>query len=83
MVENENIDLQRKVETLRVEEEARRKLEERTETLKSQISENQVLLDKENAKYKSVCRQLEVSVLKRKCRNNLQYVYFILCFTMI
>lgn len=60
--ECERNDLQRKVKTLQIEEEARRDLEERTQLLESQVSDMQLLLDKEIAKYQSACRQQEVSI---------------------
>lgn len=45
-----------------MEEEACCKLQQRVQQLESQISETQLRLDKENAKYHSACRQQEVSV---------------------
>lgn len=64
MAECEKNKLQEKVKTLhRLEEEARCNLQQRIQQLESQISETQVLLDKENSKYHSACRQQEVSVM--------------------
>ncbi|XP_071371143.1 coiled-coil domain-containing protein 157-like [Centroberyx affinis] len=53
-------------ETLQIEEGARRKLEERSQQLGSQISETQLLLDKESVKYHSACRQQESMQAKLK-----------------
>uniref|UniRef100_UPI003AAB47C2 coiled-coil domain-containing protein 157-like n=1 Tax=Centroberyx gerrardi TaxID=166262 RepID=UPI003AAB47C2 len=64
--ECEKNELQEKVKTLQIEEEARRKLEERSQQLGSQISETQLLLDKESAKYHSACRQQESMQAKQK-----------------
>lgn len=61
LVECEKNLLQEKVKSLLLEEEANCKLQQRMQQLESQISETQVLLDKENAKYHSACRQQEVS----------------------
>ncbi len=63
VVECEKNALQEKVRTLHVEEEACCKLQQRIQQLESQISETQLRLDKENAKYHSACRQQEVSVI--------------------
>lgn len=61
-VECEKNELQGKVKTLHVEEEACRCLQQRIQQLEGQISETQLRLDKESAKYHSACRQQEVSV---------------------
>ncbi|XP_040010525.1 coiled-coil domain-containing protein 157 isoform X2 [Xiphias gladius] len=58
--------LQEKVKSLLLEEEANCKLQQRMQQLESQISETQVLLDKENAKYHSACRQQESMQAKQK-----------------
>ncbi|XP_051277981.1 coiled-coil domain-containing protein 157 [Dicentrarchus labrax] len=63
--------LQEKVRTFHVEEDARCKLQQRIQQLESQISDTQLNLDKEAAKYHSACRQQEsmqakqTSLLKR------------------
>ncbi|XP_070690399.1 coiled-coil domain-containing protein 157 [Pempheris klunzingeri] len=70
-LEYEKSELQERVRTLHKEEEACCKLQERIQHLESQISETQLCLDKENAKYHSACRQQEsmqakqTSLLKR------------------
>lgn len=64
VVECEKKALQEKVECLQLEEEACCKLQQRIQQLEREISETQVLLDKEKAKYQSACRQQEVSVVK-------------------
>ncbi|XP_022612688.1 coiled-coil domain-containing protein 157 [Seriola dumerili] len=65
-LECEKKALQEKVESLHLEEEACCKLQQRIQQLESQISETQVLLDKENAKYHSACRQQESMQAKQK-----------------
>lgn len=62
MIECEKNALQDKVKTLQAEGEACCKLQNRIQQLESQISDTQLLLDKESAKYKSAFRQQEVSV---------------------
>lgn len=47
---------------MQVEEEARSKLEEKTQVLEAQLSTTQLLLDKEKSKYQNACRQQEVSI---------------------
>ncbi|KAK9522475.1 hypothetical protein VZT92_018936 [Zoarces viviparus] len=58
-LERETNVLQDKLRTLHIEEEACCKLQQRIHQLESQISETQLQLDKENAKYHSACRQQE------------------------
>lgn len=53
--------LDEKVKNLQKEEEACCRLKQRVQELQTQISDTQLLLDKENAKYQSACRQQEVS----------------------
>ncbi|XP_071338493.1 coiled-coil domain-containing protein 157 isoform X2 [Trachinotus anak] len=65
-LECEKKALQEKVKSLHLEEEACCKLQQRIQQLESQISETQVLLDKENAKYCSACRQQEAMEAKQK-----------------
>ncbi|GLD52699.1 coiled-coil domain-containing protein 157-like protein [Lates japonicus] len=65
-LECEKNALQDKVKSLHLEEEACCKLRQRIQQLESQISETQVLLDKENAKYHSACRQQESMQAKQK-----------------
>ncbi|KAM7391606.1 hypothetical protein PAMP_022285 [Pampus punctatissimus] len=65
-LECERNDLQEKVRALHIAEEACCKLQERIQQLESQISETQLLLDKENAKYHSACRQQESMQVKQK-----------------
>ncbi|CAK6950320.1 coiled-coil domain-containing protein 157 [Scomber scombrus] len=65
-LECERNDLQEKMRALHVEEEACCKLHERIQQLESQISETQLLLHKENAKYHSACRQQESMQTKQK-----------------
>lgn len=62
VVECEKSELQEKVKTLHMEEEACRNLQQRIQQLEGQISETQLHLDKESAKYHSACRQQEVNV---------------------
>lgn len=66
MVEQDTCVLQDKVRTLHIEEEACCKLQQRIQQLETQISETQLHLDKENAKYHSACRQQEVSDITYK-----------------
>ena len=61
LAECEKIALQEKVKSLHLEEEACCKLQNRIQQLESDISETQVLLEKEKAKYHSSCHQQEVS----------------------
>lgn len=63
VVECEKNLLQEKVRALHVEEEACCKLQQKIQQLESQVSETQLRLDKENAKYHSACRQQEASVM--------------------
>eukprot|EP00064_Thunnus_orientalis_P006603 superscaffoldBa00000694_g6621 len=65
-LERERNDLQEKMRALHTEKEACCKLHERIQQLESQISETQLLLDKENAKYHSACRQQESMQAKQK-----------------
>ncbi|XP_042276939.1 coiled-coil domain-containing protein 157 [Thunnus maccoyii] len=65
-LERERNDLQEKMRALHAEKEACCKLHERIQQLESQISETQLLLDKENAKYHSACRQQESMQAKQK-----------------
>ncbi|XP_076587352.1 coiled-coil domain-containing protein 157 [Chaetodon auriga] len=58
--------LQEKVTLLPVEEEACCKLQQRIQHLEGQISETQLRLDKESAKYHSACRQQESMQAKQK-----------------
>lgn len=62
MAEREKNVLQEKLATLHMEEEACCKLQQKIQQLEDKISETQLHLDKENAKYHSACRQQEVSV---------------------
>lgn len=59
---HEKKGLQESLNTLQIEEEACSKLQHRIQQLESQISDTQLLLDKEKAKYQSACRQQEVSI---------------------
>ncbi|XP_031704912.1 coiled-coil domain-containing protein 157 [Anarrhichthys ocellatus] len=65
-LERETNVLQDKLRTLHIEEEACCKLQQRIHQLESQISETQLHLDKENAKYHSACRQQESMQAKQK-----------------
>nr|XP_019961000.1 PREDICTED: coiled-coil domain-containing protein 157 [Paralichthys olivaceus] len=65
-LECEKIALQEKVKSLHLEEEVCCKLQKRIQQLESHISETQVLLDKENAKYHSACRQQESMQAKQR-----------------
>ncbi|XP_062239396.1 coiled-coil domain-containing protein 157 isoform X2 [Platichthys flesus] len=65
-LECEKIALQEKVKSLDLEEEACCKLQNRIQQLESDISETQVLLEKEKAKYHSACRQQESMQVKQK-----------------
>jgi hypothetical protein len=60
--ECERDKLHQEVKVLQVEEEARNKQEEKTQTLEAQLSSTQLLLDKENSKYQNACHQQEVSI---------------------
>lgn len=64
-IEQETNVLQDKVRTLHAEEEACFILKQKIQQLEGQISETQLHLDKENAKYHSACRQQEVSDVKK------------------
>lgn len=46
----------------RLEEEVHSNLQQKIQQFESQISETQVILDKETSKYQSACRQQEVSI---------------------
>uniref|UniRef100_A0AAQ4PWM8 Coiled-coil domain containing 157 n=2 Tax=Gasterosteus aculeatus aculeatus TaxID=481459 RepID=A0AAQ4PWM8_GASAC len=59
VLEQETNVLQDKVRTLHAEEEACFTLKQKIQQLEGQISETQLHLDKENAKYHSACRQQE------------------------
>lgn len=61
LLDCENNALQEKVKLLHTEEETRYKLEQTIKQLEAQISQTQLLLDKEKAKYQSAWRQQEVS----------------------
>lgn len=63
VAECEKDALQETVRALHIEEEACCKLQQRIQQLEGQISETQLSLDKEKAKYHSACRQQEVSVV--------------------
>ncbi|XP_068461291.1 coiled-coil domain-containing protein 157 isoform X2 [Clinocottus analis] len=65
-LEQETHVLQDKVRTLHIEEKACCKLQQRIQQLESQISETQLHLDKDNAKYHSACRQQESMQAKQK-----------------
>lgn len=56
-----------------MEKEVCFKLQQRVQLLESQIKETQLLLDKENAKYHSACRQQEVSVNMNSCHKLQDY----------
>ncbi|XP_039477124.1 coiled-coil domain-containing protein 157 isoform X2 [Oreochromis aureus] len=64
--EHEKKGLQESLNTLQIEEEACSKLQHRIQQLESQISDTQLLLDKEKAKYQSACRQQESVQAKQK-----------------
>ncbi|XP_062237125.1 coiled-coil domain-containing protein 157-like [Platichthys flesus] len=66
LAECEKIALQEKVKSLHLEDEACCKLQNRIQQLESDISETQVLLEKEKAKYHSACRQQELMQAKQK-----------------
>ncbi|XP_047447040.1 coiled-coil domain-containing protein 157 isoform X2 [Mugil cephalus] len=59
--------LQDKVKTLQGKGEACCELQNRVQQLESQISDIQLLLDKERAKYQSACRQQESMQAKQNC----------------
>ncbi|KAM8886520.1 coiled-coil domain-containing protein 157 [Spinachia spinachia] len=59
VLERETNVLQEKVRTFHTKEEACFTLQQKIRALESQISETQLYLDKENAKYHSACRQQE------------------------
>ncbi|XP_039875295.1 coiled-coil domain-containing protein 157-like [Simochromis diagramma] len=65
-LEHEKKGLQESLNTLQIEEEACSKLQHRIQQLESQISDIQLLLDKEKAKYQSACRQQESMQAKQK-----------------
>ncbi|KAG8012205.1 hypothetical protein GBF38_004703 [Nibea albiflora] len=64
--ERENNVLQEKLASLHMEEEACCKLQQKIQQLEDKISETQLHLDKENAKYHSACRQQESMQAKQK-----------------
>ncbi|TKS79063.1 Coiled-coil domain-containing protein 157 [Collichthys lucidus] len=64
--EREKNVLQEKLATLHMEEEACCKLQQKIQQLEDKISETQLHLDKENAKYHSACRQQESMQAKQK-----------------
>lgn len=61
LLDCENNALQEKLKLSHTEEETRYKLEQTIKQLEAQISQTQLLLDKEKAKYQSAWRQQEVS----------------------
>ncbi|KAK2837551.1 hypothetical protein Q5P01_014763 [Channa striata] len=66
-LEHEKHTLQEEVMAVhRLEEEACSKLQQRIQQLQNQVSEMQVRLDKENAKFHSACRQQESMQAKQK-----------------
>ncbi|XP_008304047.1 coiled-coil domain-containing protein 157 [Stegastes partitus] len=65
-LECEKNELQEKVKTLQTEEEACCKLGQRIKQLEGEITDTQLLLDKESAKYQSACRQQESMQAKQK-----------------
>ncbi|XP_030592958.1 coiled-coil domain-containing protein 157 [Archocentrus centrarchus] len=65
-LEYEKKELQENLDTLKTEEEACSKLQHRIQQLESQISDTQLLLDKEKSKYQSACRQQESMQAKQK-----------------
>lgn len=65
-LESENNFLQVKVKKLQTDQEACCQQQQRIHQLEEQLSDIQLLLDKERAKYQSACRQQEVCVSKRK-----------------
>ncbi|XP_076010090.1 coiled-coil domain-containing protein 157 [Genypterus blacodes] len=66
-LESEKKSLQEEVKTLRVKEETCYELEEKIQQLDNQISQTQVLLNIERAKYHSACRQQESMQVKQRC----------------
>ncbi|CDQ56334.1 unnamed protein product [Oncorhynchus mykiss] len=58
-LECERDKLHQEVKALQIEEEARNKQEEKTQTLEAQLSSTQLLLDKENSKFQNACHQQE------------------------
>ncbi|XP_036382053.1 coiled-coil domain-containing protein 157 [Megalops cyprinoides] len=58
--------LTQELKARQVDQDAFRELEERNKMLETQFSANQVLLDKECAKYQSACRQQESMQVKQK-----------------
>ncbi|XP_029573157.1 coiled-coil domain-containing protein 157 isoform X1 [Salmo trutta] len=65
-LECERDELHQEVKTMQVEEEARSKLEEKTQVLEAQLSTTQLLLDKEKSKYQNACRQQESLQAKQR-----------------
>ncbi|CAB1319673.1 unnamed protein product [Coregonus sp. 'balchen'] len=65
-LECERDELHQEVKAMQVEEEARSKLEEKTQTLEAQLSSTQLLLDKEKSKYQNACRQQESLQAKQR-----------------
>ncbi|XP_061842120.1 coiled-coil domain-containing protein 157 isoform X3 [Nerophis lumbriciformis] len=72
-LEVERNALQEKLETLHIEKEVCSKLQERIQQLESQMSESELLLEKEMAKYHSACHHQESMQTKQK--SLLQRVY--------
>lgn len=52
------------MENLQREKETCYRLQQSVQQLQAQLSDTQLLLDKEKAKYLSACRQQEVSVIR-------------------
>ncbi|KAM9391506.1 coiled-coil domain-containing protein 157 [Pholidichthys leucotaenia] len=65
-LKHEKSALQERVKALLMEEDACHKLKKQIEQMECQISDTQLLLDKEQAKYQSACRQQESVQAKQK-----------------
>ncbi|KAL4660395.1 hypothetical protein GN956_G1311 [Arapaima gigas] len=65
-LEHEKIQLLEELQLLQQEQTAKQELEERLHTLEAELSSHKLLLEKENAKYLSVCRQQEAMQAKQK-----------------
>uniref|UniRef100_A0A4W5PEY4 Coiled-coil domain containing 157 n=1 Tax=Hucho hucho TaxID=62062 RepID=A0A4W5PEY4_9TELE len=65
-LECERDELHQEVKAMQVEEEARSKLEEKTQVLEAQLSTTQLLFDKEKSKYQNACRQQESLQAKQR-----------------
>lgn len=74
LIETEKTELQNKVENLQREKETCCRLQQSIQQLQAQLSDTQLLLEKEKAKYLSACRQQEVSVIRHHDQHHNQEI---------